>query len=168
MASAAFLRAVNVGGRTLRARAFAEALGLHNIGAAGTFVSRGPARGLAQLIRAELPFETEVMVCSAARIAKLVESAPFPNRGTADRKHYVTILGRAPREVPELPLVRPGAHKWQVRLLAVDGVFALSTWQRRPAERLVYPNAVVEHALGVPATTRGWDTILRVHAALRS
>jgi hypothetical protein len=36
------------------------------------------------------------------------------------------------------------------------------TLRRRTQDRLVYSNEVVERALGVRATTRGWETLLTV------
>jgi hypothetical protein len=48
-----------------------------------------------------------------------------------------------------------------VRLDRIEGRFALGLWQRRPGG-FVFPNQVVEKAVGVPATTRWWETIKRV------
>jgi len=42
--------------------------------------------------------------------------------------------------------------------VGVTGKFAVSLW-RRLGRSIVYPNEVVEKALGVPATTRNWSTI---------
>ncbi len=43
----------------------------------------------------------------------------------------------------------------------------LSVWRRIDA-RLLYPNEVVERELGVPATTRSWETIGKIRDILRS
>jgi uncharacterized protein (DUF1697 family) len=55
---------------------------------------------------------------------------------------------------------------WGVRVIAVEGLFALSLWRRLEGETMVYPNAVVEKKFGVAATTRSWNTMEAVAAIL--
>jgi uncharacterized protein (DUF1697 family) len=167
MAQVVFLRGVNVGGhKKFSPSALARELELANVGAAGTFVARRAigARALREAIAARLPFDAEIMVCPAAEIAALVERAPFSAAPDGVRP-FVSILAAAPRARPRLPLERPAGGGWQVRLLAVDGRYALSV--RRPQPRgTLYPNEVVEKELGVAATTRGWPTLLAIRKLL--
>jgi len=160
-----FLRAVNVGGRVVRPKALADELGWENLGAAGTFVARGArsARAHAQAIRAKLPFEAAVMVRPAAELLRLVAAEPFGSRApAAGVKRYVSVLGASPRAPVRLPLVEPEARAWEVRVERLVGRYALSLWTKRGERRVLYPNEVVERTFGVPATTRGWETILAI------
>lgn len=159
---AIFLRAINVGGRTVSTRALADALELVNIQAAGTFVSLDArsAAALARAVESALPFETEVIVRAAAELGTAVESLekiPVP----AGAKRFLTLLSTEPEVAPVLPIERPESD-WEVRVAAVEGPFVLSLDRKRGERRRFYPNEVVERALGVPATTRGWDTIKKV------
>jgi hypothetical protein len=63
---------------------------------------------------------------------------------------------------PPLPLEQPAGAKWEVRIVAIIGRFALSV--RRLGQ--TYANAVVEKHLGVPATTRNWNTIEAIREVL--
>lgn len=172
MATVVFFRGVNVGGRrTFRPAALAKemsALDVVNIGAAGTYVVR--KRVSQSTLRAELgrrlPFDAELMICPARDLRDLVSAEPFRRAGRGgDLRHFVTVLARRPRATPRWPLSQPDGKEWQVKVIGLHGRFALSVW-RRVGKTLVYPNEVVEKALAVPATTRTWDTIAKVHAIL--
>jgi uncharacterized protein (DUF1697 family) len=165
-----FLRAANVGGKNVfrPARLAAELthMDMVNVGAAGTFVVRGKASPAAirREILARLPFAPEIAVRPAAEIVALVKSDPFRGaRLSKDLRGWVAVLGRRPRALPDLPLAKPAGKAWSVRFERLDGAFALGLWQRRPGG-FVFPNQVVEGALGVPATTRWWETLERVAA----
>jgi uncharacterized protein (DUF1697 family) len=155
-----FLRAVNVGGRTVRTAELAGKLGAHNVGAAGTFVLPGGAESaVRKAIRKALEFDCEVMICSGGDLAALADSASAASaRYERDYRTFVTVLSGGPRSAAKLPVSVPDGKDWQVRVVAVEGPFVISDWRRRPG-RLIYPNEVVEKVFGVPGTTRGWSTI---------
>ena len=166
MASVVFFRAVNVGGfqkfqPSLLAKNLSD-LGVVNVGAAGTFVVRNAISRSA--LRAEilgrLPFQPELMICPASDVRALVEEEPF-RTVDKDARPFVSVMQKAPRKLPALPLEQPAGSKWQVRVIGVRGRFALSLW-RRHERAVVYPNAVVEKYFGVAATTRNWNTIQTV------
>ena len=174
MATVVFLRGVNVGGhKAFRPSMLVQdlkALEVASIGAAGTFVVRAPAG--ATEVRARflkrLPFEAHVMVCAARDLLDLVRADPFAKlAGNARDGLFISVLEKRPRRLPTLPLYAPAERDWQVQLLAVHGRFVVSV-MRKIGRTLLYPNEVVEKHLGVPATTRGWPTILKVHAALQA
>jgi uncharacterized protein (DUF1697 family) len=167
MASVAFLRAVNVGGRRVQLGDFVHRksladLGLVNLGAAGTLVTRTsvPAARLRAALAAELPFDCDIAICPGADIQRLAARDPFGPLASG-AKPYVTILIGSPTASPDVPLHAPSAAAWEVQVVGVEPPFVLSQ-ARRLTERLTYPNPVVEKAFGVPATTRGWPTILAV------
>ncbi len=170
MAQVVFLRAANVGGHqrfqpSALARELAH-LEVVNVGAAGTFVVRGKISRAA--LRAEilgkLPFEPELMICSAREISTLVSTDAFDGHPAGkDVKRCVSVLEKAPREPPNLPLFQP-TGKWEVTVIGVSGRCVLSL--RRDLGRKIYPNPLVEKAFGVPATTRNWNTILKIRELL--
>jgi uncharacterized protein (DUF1697 family) len=172
MALIVFMRGVNVGGhKTFRPAALAKemaALDVVNVGAAGTYVVRktvSQAKLRAELNR-RLPFKAELMICPAGDLLNLVRTDPFAGQTfPKDAKRFVTVLGKRPGTLPRLPILRPDSAEWQVKVVGVTGKFALSLW-RRMGKTLLYPNEVVEKALGVPATTRNWNTLEAIRDTL--
>ena len=162
MKQAVFLRAVNVGGHNkVSVAAIAKKLGYVNIGAAGTFIApKGSAKEIREAITKELGFETAIMVVNRPKVLALVAKKPL---ALVEGKPFVAVLEKAPAKKPKLP-IEDGKGS---RIVEIDGPFALA---------VVLPDAkpgttvtgLVEKALGVPATVRGWPTIERVADALRS
>jgi uncharacterized protein (DUF1697 family) len=171
MSSVVFMRAVNVGGHqtfqpSLLARDLAH-LGVVNVGAAGTFVVPGTVAQ--RTVRAELakrlPFEAELMICRGSDVLALVAREPFPD--AKDLRRFVSVLSRRPGKPPRLPLLQPPGERWEVKVIAVAGVFALSLC-RRLGKSFVDPNGVVEKGFGLRATTRNWNTIVKIADLLRA
>jgi uncharacterized protein (DUF1697 family) len=174
MAHVVFMRAANVGGRNVfRPAQLAAALArldVVNVGAAGTFVVRGPATPAAirREILARLPFEPGIAIRPAGEVLALVRSRPFARvEFSKDLRGWVAVLAGRPKSRPALPLVKPAGAMWGVRVEHVEGAYALGLCQRRPGGS-VFPNEVVETALGVRATTRWWETFERVVALLEA
>jgi hypothetical protein len=93
---------------------------------------------------------------------------PFPDHpDDATFKRYVSVLAKRVSKMPKLPMCRPDDDDWQVKLFAASGRFILSL-HRRQGKRLIYPNEVVEKALGVSATTRNWNTIESIVKSLNA
>lgn len=174
MSHVVFLRAANVGGRNVfrpaqLARALAP-LDLVNVGAAGTFVVRGGATRdqIRRAILAELPFVPQIAIRPGREVLALARSEPF--RGAVlsrDMRAWVAVLSARARKRPLLPLTAPAGRDWSVRFDRVVGAYALGLWRRRPGG-YVFPSLVVEKALGVPATTRWWETLLRAARILEA
>jgi uncharacterized protein (DUF1697 family) len=171
MSSVVFFRAVNVGGHQKfkpgkLAKELAE-FGVVNLGAAGTFVVResvSPAKLSAEILR-RLPFKPELMICPARDVLGLTRGNWFGDAPAGkDLGRFVSVLQKAPRAKPSLPFEQPAGAKWEVRIVALTGRFALSV--RRFGE--TYSNAVVERLLGVPATTRNWNTIETIREVLQA
>ncbi len=172
MAHVVFLRAANVGGRNvLRPAQLATALkhlDVVNVGAAGTFLvrERASAATVRQEIQGQLKHDLELAVVPAKEITALVNEEPF--RGVTfskERRAWVAVLCKRPKSKPTLPLESPAGKLWSVRVDTIEGSFALGLYQRQ--ERgFLFPNQVVEKALGVPATTRWWETIVKVAALI--
>jgi uncharacterized protein (DUF1697 family) len=173
MASVVFFRAVNVGGHqrfqpSVLAKQLAE-FGVINVGAAGTFVVRQNVRQAtlrAEILR-RLPFKPELVICPTRDVLALIRRDPFQDAPdeTKDLRHYVTVMTKVSRTLPPLPLEKPAGKKWEVKLIAITGRFALSLWHRQ-TNGILYPNAVVEKHFGIPATTRNWNTITTINDIL--
>lgn len=165
------LRGVNVGGhRVFRPAALARELAhldAVNIGAAGTFVIRRPvsrARVRDELAR-RLPFDTEIMICDGREMTSLVSRDHFaglPARSEIVR--FVSILSRRPRLNPPLPVSLPPSGPWTIRILARDGRYVFGAYRRHM--KAVGSLGKVDQIFGVPATTRNWNTITAIAAAI--
>jgi uncharacterized protein (DUF1697 family) len=162
-----FLRAVNVGGANrCQPAAIAKQLarlGVINIGAVGTFVVRKNVSesALRAAIARKLPFRCEIMICPARDIIKLTSTDPFsgqPSGPTIIR--FVNVLAKRLRALPPLPLSLPSDDDWLVKIIAVQDRFVLGLY-RRQMKAISYLGKI-EKRLGVPATTRNWNTIEKV------
>jgi uncharacterized protein (DUF1697 family) len=172
MALVVFLKGINVGGhRTFRPSALAKQLArfdVVNVGAAGTFVIRKPV-GQAQIrteLTRRLPFDAEVMICKGDEIIALARSAPFKGyRARPDIIWFVSILARS-RTLPSIPIQIPADGEWGVKVLACRGRCVLGFY-RRQMKAISYLGQL-EKMLGVPVTTRNWNTILAIAGILKS
>jgi uncharacterized protein (DUF1697 family) len=172
MASVVFFRAANVGGHQVfqpgvLARELA-AFGVKNIGAAGTFVVRenvSAAKLHAEIYR-RLPFQPELLIHPARAILELVASDPFRAAPAGkDVTHYVSVLAKALRIAPALPLDFPAPDAWEVKVHGITGAFILCV--QRPGKKKLYPNAVIEKHFALSATTRNWNTFVKIAEALK-
>jgi uncharacterized protein (DUF1697 family) len=167
MASVVFLRAVNVG----RANRCQPALiakqlgkfGVVNIGAVGTFVVRKDVSEsiLRAAIARKLPFKCEIMICPARDIIKLASKDPFAQQLSGpDITRFVNVLAKQLPSPPPLPLSLPSDNDWLLKIIAIQGRFVLGLY-RRQMKTISYLGKI-EKLLGVPATTRNWNTIEKV------
>lgn len=167
-----FLRAVNVGGTNrcqpaLIAKQLAR-FGVVNIGAVGTFVVRENVSesALRTAFARKLPFKCEIMICPARDIIKLTASDSFSGQpGGADITRFVSVLVKPLRPLPALPLNLPSHDDWLLRIFAIQDQFVLGVY-RREMKAIGYLGKI-EKQLGVPVTTRSWNTIEKVAKILR-
>ena len=167
MALVVFLRGVNVGGhRTFRPSVVAQSLSAFdvvNVGAAGTFVVRKPgarARFLASL-RAELPFEADVMICDGRDVARLESDHPFGNAAPRpDIVRFVSVFTETAQLLAPIPLSLPDEGEWLVRVIAAKGQFIFGEY-RRHMKTIGYLGRL-DALFGARATTRNWNTIQSV------
>jgi uncharacterized protein (DUF1697 family) len=172
MPSVVFLRAVNVGGANLcRPAQIAKELArfdVVNIGAVGTFVVRKDVTesSLRAAFARKLSFKCEIMICPARDITKLAAKDPFSEQPSGpDITRFVSVLHKRLRPLPSLPLNLPSDDDWQLRIFAIQGQFVLGVY-RRQMKAIGYLGKV-EKILGVPVTTRNWNTIEKVAKLLR-
>jgi len=162
-----FLRGVNVGkaNRCQPAVIASELskLGVINIGAVGTFVVREDVSesALRAAIAKKLPFKCEIMICPARDIMNLASKDPFSQQPSGpDITRFVSVLHKRPRALPSLPLSLPSDDDWLLKIIAIQDRFVLGLY-RRQMKAISYLGKI-EKLLGVPVTTRSWNTIGRI------
>jgi uncharacterized protein (DUF1697 family) len=167
MAHVVFLRAINVGkANRCRPALIAKQLakfGVINIGAVGTFVVREDVSEsmLRAAIAKKLPFKCEIMICPARDITKLASKNPFARQPSGpDITRFVNVLAKRLPSPPPLPLSLPSDDDWLVKIIAIQNRFVLGLY-RRQMKTIGYLGKI-EKLLGVPVTTRNWNTIEKV------
>jgi uncharacterized protein (DUF1697 family) len=169
------LRAVNVGGhgvlKTSEIPGRVPEWTVTTIGAAGTFavLGAGSAADVRRRFAEATGLTSGVIVRTAAEFRELWTQRPTAwSGGAPEERRYVSFLAENPTKSPRIPHSVPSEPGWQVRLDAVVGLNVLSSGYRRSSSRVFYPNEVVEREFGVPATTRGWETLEKVASRLPS
>lgn len=173
MALVVFLRGVNVGGhRTFRPATLANQLkhlDAVNIGATGTFVIRrsvSRAELRAEIAR-QLPFAAEIVICQGREIVTLLSGDFFAGCPVRpDIVRFVSVLSRAPRSAPTLPVQLPSSGRWLVKVLARENRFVLGLYRRHM--KVIGYLGRLDRMFGVPVTTRSWSTITAVARVLQS
>ncbi len=171
MALVVLLRGVNVGGhRTFRPAALARELkhlDVVNIGAAGTFVVRqrmARARLRAEFAR-RLPFEAEIMICEGRDIVALLSQDHFAgHEAAADVVRFASVLSRLPPSAPRLPMSLPPRGPWLVKVLARVDRLIVGVYRRDI--KAITCLGTLERVMGVPITTRNWNTIAAIARVL--
>ncbi|PYI99131.1 MAG: hypothetical protein DMF00_11550 [Verrucomicrobia bacterium] len=173
MPAVVFLRAVNVGGANrCQPAAIAKQLarfGIINIGAVGTFVVREDVgeSTLRTAIARKLSFKCEIMICPARDIIKLASKDPFARQPSGPNiTRFVNVLHKPLRKPPPLPLSLPSPDEWLLKIIAIQGRFVLGLYHRQM--KAISYLGKLEKFLGVPATTRNWNTIEKVVKILKA
>lgn len=166
-----FLRAVNVGkANRCQPALIAKQLGkfnLVNIGAVGTFIARENVSEsvLRTAIAKKLPFKCDMMIVPAKKIVDLVRKDPFVKQPSGpDITRFVNVLAKRPNQLPTIPFCLPSDDDWQLKIVAIQDRFVLGLY-RRHMKAISYLGKA-EKLLGVPATNRNWNTIVKVATVL--
>ncbi|MGC1321374.1 MAG: DUF1697 domain-containing protein [Candidatus Udaeobacter sp.] len=162
-----FLRGVNVGKANRCQPAVIASqlsrLGVVNIGAVGTFVVREDVSesALRSAIAKKMPFKCEIIICPARDIIKLASKDPFSKQLLDPNiTRFVNVLAKRLPSLPTLPLCLPSDDDWLLKIIAIESRFVLGLY-RRQMKAISYLGKI-EKLLGVPATTRNWNTIQKV------
>jgi len=119
--------------------------------AAGT--ARTLGRRIAQLVLREFGFTPEVMVITAAELARAVRGNPFPGAHRDHKSLHIFFLAATPTEPDLESLAKLDAGR---EAFALKGdIFYLYTPDGF-ADSVLRPR--IERCLGVPATGRNWRT----------
>jgi uncharacterized protein (DUF1697 family) len=166
-----FLRAINLGARNrvpmAALRELLEALGhreprtLLQSGNAVFVPARRPgpalAREIEQAIERELGVETRAILRTRRRLRAVVAADPLGEVADDPKRHLVSFMDAEPdaRRVKELLTEDFGPER-----IAIDGREA-HLWYPHGVQGAKLSNAYVEKRLGVVATGRNWDTIVK-------
>jgi uncharacterized protein (DUF1697 family) len=170
----ALLRAVNVGGRTVKMadlKAMVEGLGFSDVRTllqSGNLVFRGEDAGDAEVearlevaARTQFGFDADVMVRRADEWAAMIAANPFPQAAIDDPGHLLVFVLKSAVADGGLPRLRA----------AIGGREQAEVVGRHAY--LVYPDgvgdskltiAVIERHLGARGTGRNWNTVRKLAA----
>ncbi|MGH9468338.1 MAG: DUF1697 domain-containing protein [Terriglobales bacterium] len=167
-----FLRGVNVGGhRTFQPSQVTRKLDAYsvvNIGAAGTFVVRkpGPQAQFRVALQKQLAFQTDIVMCPARDLLALEADPPFgPAPPPKDVVRFISVLPPDNIHDPSFPIVLPASGDWLLQLAGRRGRFVYGMY-RRHMKTIGYLGQL-DKLLGVPVTTRNWNTISTIARVLR-
>ena len=170
----AFLRAVNVGGRSIVKMADVQAAfaaaGCANVTtfiASGNILFDGPAEDAGALqarIRVNmqrlLKAEPVIVYRTGRQLERLVTRAPFRELAADPRlKLYVAFVEQKSTQRPRFPLLLP--KEGLEAIGTVDGDVLIVS-HRKPNGMYGFPNNWIEKALGVVATARNWSTVTKL------
>ena len=112
-----------------------------------------------------MPFEAEIMICSGREIITAAAANPFTGQPSGpDIVWFVSVLAKRPRSLPDLPLSLP-ADKWLLRIIAIQDRFAFGLYRRNM--RAISYLSQIEKRMGMPVTTRNWNTITSIIKVLK-
>jgi uncharacterized protein (DUF1697 family) len=98
---------------------------------------------------------------AAEELRALAASGPFGGlEAGPDTKLYASFLAGPPAKRPALPLADA---KEGLEVLGLNGLDAFIV-SRRVNGRFGFPNTLIEKAFGAEATTRNWNTVLKIAA----
>ena len=169
----AVLRAVNVGGRTVKAaqlRAVAEGLGHTQVTTyvnsgnlvlvpSGAVSAVGP--GLVEALGAELGFDVPVLTRSLAQWDRIVERLPFPDEASSDPSHLVLYCWDG---APARTDFDPSPYGRESVAFAGHETYAYYP-DGIGRSKLTLP--VLEKATGRSGTARNWNTVLALQRLAR-
>jgi uncharacterized protein (DUF1697 family) len=170
----AFLRAVNVGGRTVRMDALKaqfEALALTNVStfiASGNVIFETRARDMAALeqkiekqLLSAFGFEVHSFVRSAAEVATIAACRPFEARELENAASFVVGFVGRPFDAAQQKVVKGFDNELDAFHAQGRELYWMS---RNKQSESKFSNAAFERALGLRATFRGMKTVQRIAA----
>jgi uncharacterized protein (DUF1697 family) len=175
----AFLRAINVRGHAIitmtdLCTAF-DAAGCRNVSSfiqSGNIIFETAASDPAALfnrvrrqVRDLAGGETGIVFRRISALEALARAKPFEGlEGDRALKLYAVFLSDQPRVKPTLPLVEP---KERLEAIGMKGLDVLLVSRRKPSGMYGFPNNFIEKVLGVPATSRNWNTVTKILQRVR-
>jgi uncharacterized protein (DUF1697 family) len=173
----ALLRAVNVGGQTVRMADLRRGLDGLGFGLVQTYVQsgnivfeaegaepRGHAAAIERLISRDHGLEAKVLVLTAREMAAIAAANPFVDAGADQKTLHVTFLFELPDAAAFAALALPAQNGEQAALIGQVVYLHLPHGYGRSK----LSNAFFERALKTPATTRNWRTVTTLaHLAAR-
>ncbi|MGP4080739.1 DUF1697 domain-containing protein [Pseudalkalibacillus sp. R45] len=167
----ALLRGINVGGKKKvkmdQLKEIFASLGFRNVKTyiqSGNVIfeadeSEGHTVQIERRLKEELGFEVPVLIKAQEDWAMAIEQNPYDVETlNENEKLYVTFLVKepAPEVVEELMTCKSDVD--EIRIVR-DTVYILC---RKGYHKTLFSNALIEKKLGVHATTRNWNSVLKI------
>ena len=105
----------------------------------------------------ELGYRITVLLRTKQELSDIAESEPFKDYDR-DVKYYLTFLAETPKQPPTLP-IKMNEIENEIFKYENNNVYSVGF---NVKGRYGFPNVFIEKEFGVPATTRNWNTILRI------
>lgn len=167
---AAFLRGINVGGRTIKMDKLRQVLEEQGFDQVKTLLASGNVvfeskAGAAAALRAKIEqaikdafgFEVHVIVRSGREILNLVKENPFRRvKVTPKTRLYVTFLSKLPKTNLKLPYT---SLDGDYQILEVNKGLVISVLTLTPKSGTVNAMEILGKEFGSEITTRNWNTI---------
>jgi hypothetical protein len=100
-------------------------------------------------------------------VIKLTSTDPFSGQPSGpDITRFVSVSAKRLRPLPSLPLSLPADDDWLLKVIAIEDRFVLGLY-RRQMKAIGYLGKI-EKRLGVPVTTRNWNTMEKIVKVLQS
>ena len=171
----AFLRAINVGGHTVKMdhlRKLFEALGFSNVEtfiASGNVIFESPAKNAQTLekqierhLRQSLGYEVATFIRSASELAAIAQYQPFTTaeRDTAGHSLYIAFLRAPPNHESRQKLMafRTPVDDFHIHEREIYWLC------RKKMSESAFSGALLEKTLGMPATMRNATTVKKLAA----
>lgn len=171
----AFLRAINVGGRNISMAALKAEFEALGFGAVETFIASGNVaftaggksaaaleRKIETRLAASLGYEVATFLRTPEEVAAVAAARPFPatEMNSAENTVFVAFLGEAPSPAAAKKLDGFSTPGDAFRVLGREAY-----WLRRGRmSDSKFSGAVLEKALGMPATLRNSTTVRKIAA----
>jgi uncharacterized protein (DUF1697 family) len=136
--------------------------------ACSSFATLVPVKRFESELVRRLPFDAQLALCEGTDVLALESRSPF-QRITVDPDHvrFVSILIEpVPERLPAMPLGIPSNDDWYVRIVGRKDQFVFGVY-RRHVKTISYLGQI-DKALGVPVTTRNWNTVEAVLKVLKT
>ena len=169
---AALLRAVNVGGtgliRMAELKAICEELGFRHVqtllqSGNVVFAAKGAATAVAEKLADSIEeshkFRPAIAIRTVPEVAGIVDRNPFPREVKSDPRFVVVAFATgAPTSGAKGRVAAVGVVRERLHLSGRELYIHYPDGQGRS----IVSNAVLEKALGVPATARNWNTVTKL------
>lgn len=172
----ALLRGVNLGGRTVKSaelrQAFEEAgyQQVKTLLASGNVVFESQAAeadAIAAMLKGAFGFEVPVILCTAGDVAALVADDPFGSLPEEkETKTHISFLA-APTQ-PKSIQVPYSSADGNLRILTLTPSYLAAAVKLTPNSGTLDLMDLLGKEFGDGLTTRTWNTVLKIHAALQA
>jgi uncharacterized protein (DUF1697 family) len=169
----AFLRAINVGGHTVKMdhlRRLFEAMGFANV---ETFIGSGNVifdaaepdkkaleRQIEESLQAALGYEVATFIRTTAELGEIVRYQPFKEPDADSYNLYIAFLAEPPGEATQHKLL---SFTTEIDEFHVNGREVYWLCRKRMSESQ-FSGALLEKTLGLPATMRNSTTVKKMAA----